>query len=71
MFSEELIDSLSSKVKLVYDDFNNRPERSLPGKVGLFRGVGKPIRHKGNLYLGFTKVGKFGRSFFETSVVSQ
>lgn len=37
------------------------------GKVRFFWGVGKPIRHKGAMYLGFAKIGKFGRGFIETS----
>ncbi len=37
------------------------------GKVRFFWGVGKPIRHKGGMYLGFSKVGKFGRGFLEQS----
>ncbi len=37
------------------------------GEVRFFWGVGKPIRHKGNMYLGFSKVGKFGRGFLEQS----
>lgn len=35
------------------------------GKVRFFWGVGKPIRHKGAMYLGFSKVGKFGQGFLE------
>ncbi|MDZ7620058.1 MAG: sialidase family protein [Patescibacteria group bacterium] len=44
-------------------------DRSNPyqGKVRFFWGVGKPIRHKGAMYLGFSKVGKFGKGFMETS----
>jgi len=37
------------------------------GKVRFFWGVGKPIRHRGAMVLGFSKVGKFGLSFLETS----
>jgi hypothetical protein len=37
------------------------------GKVRFFWGVGKPIRHKGAMYFGFAKIGKFGESFIETS----
>ena len=37
------------------------------GKVRFFWGVGKPIRHKGAMYLGFSKVGKFGKGFIEVS----
>ena len=37
------------------------------GKVRFFWGVGKPIRHQGSMYLGFAKIGKFGRGFIETS----
>ena len=37
------------------------------GKVRFFWGVGKPIRHKGGMYLGFSKVGKFGSGFLEQS----
>jgi hypothetical protein len=37
------------------------------GEVRFFWGVGKPIRHKGSMFLGFAKIGKFGRSFIETS----
>jgi hypothetical protein len=35
------------------------------GKVRFFWGVGKPIHHKGSMYLGFAKVGKFGKGFLE------
>jgi hypothetical protein len=35
------------------------------GKVRFFWGVGKPINHKGSMYLGFSKVGKFGKGFLE------
>lgn len=37
------------------------------GKVRFFWGVGKPMRHKGAMYLGFAKIGKFGKSFIETT----
>ncbi|MFH1707196.1 MAG: sialidase family protein [Planctomycetota bacterium] len=37
------------------------------GKVRFFWGVGKPIRHGGAMYLGFSKVGKFGEGFMEVS----
>lgn len=33
------------------------------GKVRFFWGVGKPIQHKDAMYLGFTKVGEFGKNF--------
>jgi hypothetical protein len=33
------------------------------GKVRFFWGVGKPIEHKGSMYLGFSKIGSFGRNF--------
>ena len=37
------------------------------GRVRFFWGVGKPLRHRGALYLGFAKVGRFGRGFIEAS----
>ena len=37
------------------------------GKVRFFWGVGKPIRHKGAMYLGFSKVGRFGKGFIAES----
>lgn len=37
------------------------------GKVRFFWGVGKPIRHKGSMYLGFTKVGRLGENFIASS----
>jgi hypothetical protein len=37
------------------------------GKVRFFWGVGKPIRHKGSMYLGFSKIRKFGKGFIEAS----
>jgi hypothetical protein len=37
------------------------------GKVRFFWGVGKPIRHRDCLYLGFTKVGEFGQNFIASS----
>lgn len=37
------------------------------GKVRFFWGVGKPIRHRGALYLSFTKVERFGENFIEAS----
>lgn len=37
------------------------------GKVRLFWGVGKPITHKGAMYLGFTKVARFGSPFIEAT----
>lgn len=37
------------------------------GTVRFFWGVGKPIRHKGAMYLGFTKVEKFGADFIAAS----
>ncbi len=42
-----------------------RTDRRNPykGKVRFFWGVGKPIQHKGAMYLGFAKVGRFGRGF--------
>lgn len=42
----------------------NNPYR---GKVRFFWGVGKPIRHKGAMYLGFAKVGMFGAGFIAAS----
>lgn len=37
------------------------------GKVRFFWGVGKPIRHAGSMFLGFSKVGSFGVGFMELS----
>lgn len=37
------------------------------GKVRFFWGVGKPIQHKGAMYLGFTKIETFGKGFIEKS----
>lgn len=37
------------------------------GKVRFFWGVGKPIRHDDSMYLGFTKVERFGENFIEAS----
>lgn len=37
------------------------------GKIRFFWGVGKPIRSGDSLYLGFSKVGKFGKGFMEIS----
>lgn len=37
------------------------------GNVRFFWGVGKPIRHKGAMYFGFSKVGKFGKGFMAVS----
>jgi hypothetical protein len=37
------------------------------GKMRFFWGVGKPIRHKGAMYLGFAKIGKFDREFLEVT----
>ncbi len=37
------------------------------GKVRFFWGVGKPMRHKNAMYLGFTKVEKFGANFIALS----
>ncbi len=37
------------------------------GKVRFLWGVGKPIHHKGAMYLGFTKVGRFGANFIALS----
>ncbi len=37
------------------------------GIVRFFWGVGKPMRHRGAMVLGFSKVGKFGIGFLETS----
>jgi hypothetical protein len=33
------------------------------GKIRFFWGVGKPMAHKGAMYLGFAKVGSFGKGF--------
>ena len=37
------------------------------GDVRFFWGVGKPIRHKDSMYLGFTKVESFGETFIAAS----
>ncbi|MBT3199682.1 MAG: exo-alpha-sialidase [Phycisphaerales bacterium] len=37
------------------------------GKIRFFWGVGKPITHKNAMYLGFTKVEKFGANFIAIS----
>jgi len=37
------------------------------GRIRFFWGVGKPIKHKNAMYLGFTKVEKFGANFIELS----
>jgi hypothetical protein len=44
-------------------------DRSNPygGKVRFFWGVGKPIVHDGAMYLGFSKVGRFGEGFIAES----
>ena len=39
---------------------------SLDGKVHFFWGVGKPVAHEGSVYIGFSKVGMFGKGFMET-----
>jgi len=44
-------------------DLNN-PYR---GEVRFFWGVGKPLLHKGAMYLGFSKVGEFGKMFIDVS----
>jgi len=42
-------------------------ENPYQGKVRFFWGVGKPIRHEGALYLGFSKIGRFGEGFIAVS----
>ncbi len=44
---------------------NTAIDRANPyqGKVRFFWGVGKPIMHQGSMFLGFSKVGKFGQGF--------
>ena len=42
-------------------------ENAYQGKVRFFWGVGKPIQHKGAMYFGFSKVGKFGKGFLEVT----
>ena len=44
-------------------------DRSNPyrGKIRFFWGVGKPIIHDGAMYIGFTKVGRFGEGFIAES----
>jgi len=37
------------------------------GNVKFFWGVGKPVTHGGKMWLGFAKVGRFGRGFMEES----
>lgn len=37
------------------------------GKVRFFWGVGKPVVHDGTMFMGFSKVGRFGRGFFTLS----
>lgn len=37
------------------------------GTVRFFWGVGKPIAHKGAMYLGFAKIGRFGEGFMAQS----
>jgi hypothetical protein len=37
------------------------------GKVRFFWGVGKPIEHDGSMFLGFSKVGRFGDNFIAQS----
>ena len=37
------------------------------GNVRFFWGVGKPIHHNGSMYLGFTKVERFGENFIAAS----
>jgi len=37
------------------------------GRVMFFWGVGKPIVHEGTVYLGFSKVGRFGKGFIAES----
>jgi len=37
------------------------------GRVRLFWGVGKPMTHRGKVYFGFAKVGRFGHGFMATS----
>ncbi len=42
-------------------------ENPYRGKIRFFWGVGKPIRCRDHMYLGFAKVGKFGEGFMEIS----
>ena len=37
------------------------------GEVRFFWGVGKPIRHNGSLYFGFTKIERFGAKFYAST----
>jgi len=46
-------------------NFDIDDENPYGGKIQFFWGVGKPIRHKGMLYLGYAKVGLFGEGFME------
>jgi len=46
-------------------NFDIDNENPYDGKLQYFWGVGKPIRHKGALYLGYAKVGLFGIGFME------
>ncbi len=46
-------------------NFDIDNENPYNGNVQFFWGVGKPITHKGEMYLGFAKVGLFGEGFME------
>jgi len=42
-------------------------ENPYGGEVRFFWGVGKPIEHQGTVYIGFSKVGRFGEGFIARS----
>ncbi len=46
-------------------NFEIDDENPYGGNIQYFWGVGKPIDHKGAMYLGFAKVGLFGEGFME------
>lgn len=58
-----------SKMRWYIPVREGRIDRNNPyqGKVRFFWGVGKPIQHKGAMYLGFSKVGEFGEGFMTIS----
>lgn len=46
-------------------NFDIDNENPYGGKIQYFWGVGKPITHKGAMYMGYAKVGIFGEGFME------
>ena len=65
-YSDDEGKTWSARYDIPIRSFALDDENAYGGKIQFFWGVGKPMNHKGAMYMGFAKIGIFGEGFMET-----